>query len=117
MQQMKRAEIGSLQMEELVPLRNALEELMCFVQKWQYGGIPYFYHYLDYMKNNIEICICTLEDIEQDLVQLETILRRDWTAANDADTGIPSCILFGDSQREQVLQYLELLGEVGQYFL
>ena len=40
---------------QLIPLRDALNSLMKFVREIPSVGIPQFYCFLDYMKNNIEI--------------------------------------------------------------
>lgn len=106
-----------LKTEQLVPLRDALVNLMFFVKKWQSQSIPDFYHYLDFMKNNIETCIYTQEDWGDGLRYLYKILLRDWNLANDRYVGIPTCELFGESQGELCLQYLGLLDEVGSYFI
>lgn len=105
-----------LKKEELLPLRDALNELMKFIKKWQQNDTPYFYHFLDYMKNNIEFCICTQSD---DMEHLEEILIRDWTAANDGYLGIPSYDFFtgyNEENGELYIQYLILLAEIEKYF-
>lgn len=107
---------STLEAEQLVSLRDALEDLMLFVKKWQNSDIPHFYRYLDFMKNNIETCIYTREDWGEGLIYLRKILQRDWDKANDEYVGIPSCMLFEENQRELFLQYLGLLDEVGSYF-
>lgn len=108
---------SNLTAEQLVPLRDALVELMFFVNKWEYSHIPVFYHYLGFMKNNIEICICVHEDWGDGLRELNRLLARDWNRANDKYVGIPSCELFVESRSELCLQYLGLLNEVGSYFI
>lgn len=107
----------NLEAEQLVPLRDALKELMLFLDKRQDCGVPYFYRYLDFMKNNIETCICTREDQGEGLIYLRMLLQRDWDKANDEYLGIPSCMLFQEGERELFLQYLGLLDEVGSYFV
>ena len=106
----------NLEAEQLVPLRDALKELMLFLDKRQDCGVPHFYRYLDFM-NNIETCICTREDKGEGLIYLRTLLQRDWDKANDEYVGIPSCVLFQEGQRELFQQYLGLLDEVGSYFV
>lgn len=108
---------STLEAEQLVSLRDAVEELMLFVKKWQGHGIPDFYRYLDFMKNNIETCIYTREAQGEGLVYLGELLQRDWDKANDEYVGIPSCVLFKESQSELFLQYLGLLDEVESYFV
>lgn len=105
-----------LKREELLSLRDALNELMKFIRKLQCNEVPYFYHFLDYMKNNIEFCVCIQSD---DMEHLEEILLRDWTAANDTFLGIPSYNFFDESsegQQELCVQYLILLAEIEKYF-
>ncbi len=108
---------NSLEKEQLIPLRDALNNLIRFLQKWKDSSIPYFFRYLQYMKDNIEICIYTQDDWGDGLVYLEDILQQNWNDANDDFWGIHSCELFGEGQRELFLQYLGLLEEVEQYFI
>lgn len=109
-----------LRTEQLVPLRDALVDLMLFVEKWQHQGtadfIRYLIHYLKSMKDNIEICICVEEDQGEGLRYLGTLLVRDWDLANNEYVGIPSCRLFGEDQTELCLQYLVLLNAVEGFF-
>lgn len=108
---------SNLEAEQLVPLRDALEEFMLFVKKWEDQRVPHFYRYLDFMKNNIETCICIREDWGDGLIYLRKLLQRDWNKANNEYVGIPSCTLFKESQKELFLQYLGLLDEVRSYFV
>lgn len=108
---------SSLEKEQLVPLRDALNNLIRFLQQWKDNSIPYFYRYLQYMKDNIEICMYTQDDWGDGLMYLEDILWRNWNEANDVFWGIHSCELFEEGQRELFLQYLGLLEEVEQYFI
>ena len=107
---------STLKAEQLVSLRDALEDLMLFVKKWQDHDVPDFYRYLDFMKNNIETCILTREDRGEGLIYLRKILQRDWDKANDECVGIPSCTVCAEDRRELFLQYLGLLDEVESYF-
>lgn len=108
---------SNLEAEQLVPLRDALKELMLFLDQRQNQGVPDFYRYLDFMKNNIETCICIREDQGEGLIYLRKLLQRDWEMANDEYVGIPSCVLFQEGKGEQFLQYLGLLDEVRSYFV
>ncbi len=108
---------SSLNTEQLIPLRDALVDLMFFVQKWDDHHTPYFCRYLGFMKENIETCICTQEDWGDGLRYLNKLLARDWNLANDEYLGIPSCELFAEGQGELCLQYLGFLDKVGSYFI
>lgn len=106
----------NLKPEELLALRDALDEFMQFINELHGREIPYFYQHLDYMKNNIEFCVCTQSD---DLEHLEELLIRDWNLANDAYLGIPSYEIFDDDGRESVelcIRYAVLLAEIEKYF-
>ena len=46
----------SLDREELVPLKECLDELLDFIRELQIEEIPYFYRCLENMKYNLEIC-------------------------------------------------------------
>ena len=72
--------------EELSQLRETLEEMKDLLKRIQKEDRPYFYRFLDRMKNNIEIGLCL--DVDHQ-IKLDEILLRDWIAANDAYTGIP----------------------------
>ncbi len=113
----RRGSTTNLRKEQLVPLHDALENLMRFVRERQCGRAPYFYRYLDYMKNNIEIFLYIRGNPEEDFRYLDKILCRDWNAANDMYIGIPSCKWFEKGPREPAMKYLELLEEVNQYFV
>ena len=107
--------MSKLKEDQLIPLRDALNELMDFVKEFQWKEIPYFYRFLDYMKNNIEFCVCTHSD---DMEQLEEILLRDWKKANNMYLGIPSYKLFSDNGQdmtEMYCQYISLLEKIDRY--
>ncbi len=109
-------ECCSLEKEQLLPLRDALNNLICFLQRWKENGISHSYRYLQYMKDNIEICMYTQDDWGDGLAYLKVILQQNWNEANDDHMGIYSCVWSGEGQRELFLQYLGLWEEVGQYF-
>ncbi len=109
--------VESLKSEQLVSLRDALDKLMLFVEERDNDGVPHFYRYLDFMKNNIETCIYTRNDQGDGLVYLGQILLRDWNEANDKYIGIPSYEFEEEDQGELCVQYLGLLDEVGRYFI
>lgn len=107
--------MSKLREEQLIPLRDALNELMEFVKGFQWKEIPYFYRFLDYMKNNIELCVCTHSD---DMEQLEAILLRDWEKANNRYLGIPSYELLSDDSQDMTevyCQYIALLTKIDKY--
>lgn len=109
--------VKNLKSEHLVLLRDALDKLMIFVDERHNDGVPHFYRYLDFMKNNIETCIYTRNDQGDGLVYLGQILLRDWNEANDKYIGIPSYEFEEEDQGELCVQYLGLLDEVGRYFI
>lgn len=108
-------ECCSLEKEQLLPLRDALNDLMCFLQRWN-NGFSHSYRYLQYMRDNIEICMYTQDDWGDGLAYLEVILQQNWNEANDGHMGMDSCEWPGEGRRELFLQYLGLWEEVGQYF-
>lgn len=102
--------------DELVLLRNALKEMLVFLEKNKKVKRPYFFRFLDAMKNNIEIGMYfKLEDTEG----LGEVLVRDWSAANDKLTGIPDyCILLEaeEKNREEIAHFISLTEKVGKFF-
>lgn len=103
--------------EDVALLAVRLDELMGVIKKGT-EEIPYFYHFFDYMRNNIDIYNYTQDD---DMEFLECVLRRDWDAANDKLLGIPANPLFEtgpecEKTREVWLYYLELLTSIGTFF-
>lgn len=109
--------VTNLKPEQLFLLRDALNDLMLFVKERHDDGVPHFYRYLDFMKNNIETCIYTQDAWGEGIKYLGKILLRDWKEANDEYIGIPSYELFQENQGEVCVQYLCLLDKVGKYFL
>lgn len=109
---------GNLKMEHLIPLHHKLEELMEFVQtwKWQHEEALELYHFLDYMKNNIELFLLTMSDQKQDLRCLEAILLRDWNGVFEIHADLASCITLKKNNRDLKLQYFTLLDAVDRYF-
>lgn len=105
-----------LKAEELVPLHEALQELLKFLQKVQWKEVPYFYHFLDYMKHNIEIYFYTQSE---DLELVSQVLYRDWRAANGMYTGIQFCDFQKNTPEEEIEAfetYQKMLSEVGKFF-
>ncbi len=101
--------------EELQMLRGALIQLLDFIQCVKWEDEPYFYRPLYHMKNNIDIYLYTCSCEEEYLYEL---LSRDWKAANNPYTGIPSCELMkvqGDFQSLNC-KYIELLEQVSCFF-
>lgn len=112
--------VKKLKSEHLFSLRDALDNLMLFVEDVEgrhNDRVPHFYRYLDFMKNNIETCIYTENDQGDGLEYLGQILLRDWNEANDKYIGIPSYEFDEEDQGELCVQYLVLLDEVGRYFI
>ena len=104
-----------LNYQQLIPLRDALDRLLMFVKALPCQETPYFYHYLDTMKHNIELYV-KLENGNMDL--LEVLLQKDWNHANKNLFGIPSFDYFQKNEDtvELFWEYLELLDEVKKYF-
>lgn len=104
------------QIEKLVKLRNALEDLEKFVYYFSGGELPYFYRMLDYMKNNIEIYLTVRS---KDLLQLEAVLYRDWQEANHMLYGLATFQISDKVCEESIElyhQYALLVQEVAKYF-
>lgn len=102
--------------EELKALRLSITELLEFIRHVKWKDEPYFYRSLDNMKNNIEIYLYTQNGEARLLCE---VLSRDWQAANDRFTGIPSCELIPGNDNVWYLncKYQELVSVVGRYFL
>lgn len=104
------------QMEKLLNLRNALNELQNFVYYFSGGDLPYFYRMLDYMKNNIEIYMMIRSE---DLTYLEELLYRDWYEANNMLYGIATFQIASKVSEESIElyhRYALLVQEVEAYF-
>lgn len=105
------------QMNKLMKLRNALDDLQNFVYYFSGGDLPYFYRMLDYMKNNIEIYV-TIQS--EDLVGLEEVLYRDWHEANHMLYGISTFQISNKVCEESIElyhQYAVLVQGVADYFI
>lgn len=61
--------------EQLIPLREAIAKLAEFLEKFPGKSYPYYYRFLRYMEQNIELYIRTERGNPH---ILEDILRRDW---------------------------------------
>ena len=108
---------------QLIPLRDALNSLMKFVREIPSVGIPQFYCFLDYMKNNIEIYLYAPMDAnewETLFLRLKDILIRDWREANHSVWGIPAFdLLIGERENktELCLEFLQLVSVIDGFFL
>ncbi|MBU3875524.1 hypothetical protein HGO97_006835 [Faecalicatena sp. AGMB00832] len=101
--------------EELEPLKNLLEELSVFVKELHIEEIPYFSRFIENMKNNLEICrLVHYEDWEQ----MNHLLKRDWSAANQTLIGIPDfdiCVENPVEKEELNCRFLELVSGIESY--
>ncbi len=105
-----------LKEEELVPLRNALEEVQKFIREIETKTVPYYYLQFDNMINNIEIYIQT---DEQDMRHLNKVLLRDWLNANHTLLGVPACrLLYAPApyEVENACHFIKLIMAVAVYF-
>lgn len=105
-----------LKEEELVPLRDALEDVQKFIRETERKTKPYYYFQFDNMINNIEIC---LQSNEQDMHLISEILLRDWLNANHELLGVSACRLFCSScpeEAEKAYHFVELITEIEVYF-
>lgn len=102
-----------LQKEQLILMRDAVIDLMMFIGNQKSGRMPRAYFLLDNMRNNIEIFIIISEEQEQDFIQLENILFRDWCAANDEWDDVTEA---GGFEGIRFRNFLELLERVEEYF-
>lgn len=106
-----------LQKEELVPLRDCLDELLDFIQELGMSNVPYFCKFVERMKDNLEICILVQYEGWE---RIEHILRRDWNAANHKLIGIPDFRICEEclSKKEQLdFQFIELTARIESYFV
>lgn len=107
--------MNSLKREELEPLRKILKELSDFIRSSYLGETPYFFRFIENMHNNLEICILIqYEEWER----LESLLIRDWCAANQTLVGISDFeIRQDDPEIKEVLvcRFLELVSGVENY--
>lgn len=107
---------------QLIPLRDALNSLMKFVRGIPSIGIPQFYRFLDYMKNNIEIYLYAPmngSEWEDLFLRLKAILIRDWEKANHSVWGIPTFDLLIEEQEnktELCLEFIRLVSVVDGFF-
>lgn len=100
------------QKERLISMKDAVTELMLYIQNQKSGRMPRSYSLLDNMRNNIELFVL-LSDEEGDVRMLDAILFRDWCAANEewyefTETGKWGKDLFRD--------FLGLLEQIEEYF-
>lgn len=106
----------SLRKNELVPLRDCLNELLDFFQELKIKETPYFLKYVERMKYNLEICII-VQYVEWE--KIEQILKRDWKAANHRLIGIPGMLFCEEvflKSSEQEIQFIELIARIEAYF-
>ncbi len=112
----------NLERSQLIPLRDALNSLMKFVRDIPSIGIPQFYRFLDYMKNNIEIYLYAPMDAaewEELFLRLKTILIRDWENANHSVWGIPTFDLLLEEQEyrtELCMEFIQLVSVIDGFF-
>lgn len=112
---MKGSSDMSLFRDQLVPLKECLEELLEFIQGLKVEEIPYFYRSIENMKYNLEIC-CLVQ--YEGWEQLESILIRDWKAANHMLLGIPGFDIRADNpdkKDELNCRFLELVSNVEEF--
>lgn len=107
--------MNSLKREDLEPLKKLLKELSDFICSSYFGEIPYFFRFIENMYNNLEICILVQYD---DWERLESLLARDWSAANQTFIGISDFeIIQDDPEVKAVLvsRFWELVSGVENY--
>ena len=105
-----------IEREELKNLRDALVNLMDFIDVVEQGELPEFYRYFDTMKNNIEIFICIGCDDTEDIVP---VLERDWKASHTMFIGVQDYDpREGHPEMDPMvcLYFARLVAEVGKYF-
>ena len=107
--------MNSLARDELEPLKNLLEELLAFVKDLHIEEIPYFSRFIENMKNNLEIChLVHYENWEQ----MNHLLKRDWSAANQTLLGIPDFDIRVENpvEKEELnCRFLELVSGIEGY--
>ena len=106
-----------IEREELKNLRDALVNLMDFIDVVEQGELPEFYRSFDTMKNNIEIFICIGCDDTEDIVP---VLERDWKASHTMFIGVQDYDIREnnpDADPALCLCFARLLSNVGKYFV
>ena len=103
-----------IEREELKNLRDALVNLMDFIDVVEQGELPEFYRYFDTMKNNIEIFICIGCDDTEDIVP---VLERDWKASHTLYEIARYLENNPDADPALCLCFARLLSNVGKYFV
>lgn len=101
---------------ELVCLKNAVGELQEFVKSFSNGNLPYFYRFLDYMQNNIDLF---LRVGGKDYFSLQEVLYRNWYEANNSWIGISTFCISDEVCEESIdiyYQYAMLVRKVADYF-
>lgn len=113
-----RAEEGimnSLKREDLEPLRKHLKDLSEFICSSYIREVPYFFRFIENMYNNLEICVLVQYEGWE---RIESLLIRDWSAANQTLIGIPDFdIAQDDPEVKEVLvcRFIELISGVENY--
>ena len=106
-----------IEREELKNLRDALVNLMDFIDVVEQGELPEFYRYFDTMKNNIEIFICIGCDDTEDIVP---VLERDWKASHTMFIGVQDYDIREnnpDGDSGLFVCFGRLLSNVGNFFV
>lgn len=107
--------MSSLKRDDLKTLRNLLEELLDLLCGLCVEEPPYFFRFIENMKNNLEIChFVQYEGWEQ----MEYLLRRDWSEANHRLIGIPEFNINSDNPEEKEeldCRFLELVSGIEHY--
>lgn len=108
--------MNEMKREELVGLKDAVGGLQEFVKCFSGVELPYFYRFLDYMKNNIETF---LRVGGRDYCALEEVLYRNWYEANNSWIGISTFRVSEEVCEESIeiyYQYALLVKQVAEYF-
>ncbi len=100
------------QKERLISMKDAVTELMAFIRSQKNGRMPRAYSLLDNMRNNIELFVLIPEE-DEDVGLLDAILFRDWCAANEEWYEVTE---IGESENLTFRDFLELLGQIEEYF-
>ncbi|MGN1030265.1 MAG: hypothetical protein ACI4PQ_01540 [Butyricicoccaceae bacterium] len=105
----------NLQLSDLEELHDALQQFLLFLRKYSRRS-PHFYRYIEQMYKATDRC---LNHDGRGLEDLNRHLLHDWKAANHAQTGIPSWVIWHDDPQKRMqlnAQYQEKVMSLERFF-
>lgn len=101
----------TLRKEELLPLKQTIDEVLELIRRQNLKEVPYFMKFLERMRCNLRTCMLVeYEGWEQ----LEHTLKRDWKEANHIVTGIPA-FQFTCEQKSLEKEFTNLIIDIEFY--